>query len=485
MFTRESDINDVKQEVLTQVAKHAFNGDLDEKRDQIPYDILPGHKALFRCCVYREREIIRQRVRLAEGKFPVQGIKNKNIVQVLDSACAECPIQRYVVTDNCQKCLGKKCLNACKFGAISIGRDKAYIDPDKCKECGKCAQACPYNAISDHQRPCKKRCPVNAISMDEDHIVKIHDDKCIHCGACIKNCPFGALSDISFIIPVIREILGEKPVYAMVAPAAEGQFGKNVTMGDLRNALISLGFTDMVEVALGADLTAESEGEEWLEALEKGEKKTTSCCPAFVAMIRRHFPQLTDMISTTISPMAATSRYIKALHPDAVTVFIGPCVAKKSEVLDENIEQNADYVLTIREAMAMLDAKEIKLEPAGAPLQQGSIYGRHFANAGGVTEAVLHSLKEKGVEQSVKVCRANGAKECKKYLTLLKNSRLPEDFMEGMACEGGCVNGPGSRIPEAESKKDRTALQSVMDDRTVNSTAEECRNTCSYRMHRP
>ena len=485
MFTRESDINDVKQEVLTQVAKHAFNGDLDEKRDQIPYDILPGHKALFRCCVYREREIIRQRVRLAEGKFPVQGIKNKNIVQVLDSACAECPIQRYVVTDNCQKCLGKKCLNACKFGAISIGRDKAYIDPDKCKECGKCAQACPYNATSDHQRPCKKSCPVNAISMDEDHIVKIHDDKCIHCGACIKNCPFGALSDISFIIPVIREILGEKPVYAMVAPAAEGQFGKNVTMGDLRNALISLGFTDMVEVALGADLTAESEGEEWLEALEKGEKKTTSCCPAFVAMIRRHFPQLTDMISTTISPMAATSRYIKALHPDAVTVFIGPCVAKKSEVLDENIEQNADYVLTIREAMAMLDAKEIKLEPAGAPLQQGSIYGRHFANAGGVTEAVLHSLKEKGVEQSVKVCRANGAKECKKYLTLLKNSRLPEDFMEGMACEGGCVNGPGSRIPEAESKKDRTALQSVMDDRTVNSTAEECRNTCSYRMHRP
>ena len=485
MFTRESDINDVKQEGLTQVAKHAFNGDLDEKRDQIPYDILPGHKALFRCCVYREREIIRQRVRLAEGKFPVQGIKNKNIVQVLDSACAECPIQRYVVTDNCQKCLGKKCLNACKFGAISIGRDKAYIDPDKCKECGKCAQACPYNAISDHQRPCKKSCPVNAISMDEDHIVKIHDDKCIHCGACIKNCPFGALSDISFIIPVIREILGEKPVYAMVAPAAEGQFGKNVTMGDLRNALISLGFTDMVEVALGADLTAESEGEEWLEALEKGEKKTTSCCPAFVAMIRRHFPQLTDMISTTISPMAATSRYIKALHPNAVTVFIGPCVAKKSEVLDENIEQNADYVLTIREAMAMLDAKEIKLEPAGAPLQQGSIYGRHFANAGGVTEAVLHSLKEKGVEQSVKVCRANGAKECKKYLTLLKNSRLPEDFMEGMACEGGCVNGPGSRIPEAESKKDRTALQSVMDDRTVNSTAEECRNTCSYRMHRP
>ncbi len=157
MLTNTFDINDVKQEVLLQVAKLAFAGTLEEKREQIPYDILPGHKAKFRCCIYREREIIRQRIRLAEGKFPLEGKENRNIVQVLDSACAECPIQRYVVTDNCQKCLGKKCLNACKFGAISIGRDKAYIDPERCKECGKCAQSCPYNAISDHQRPCKKK----------------------------------------------------------------------------------------------------------------------------------------------------------------------------------------------------------------------------------------------------------------------------------------------------------------------------------------
>lgn len=484
MFTRESDINDVKQVVLEQVAKLAFEGTLNEKRDQIPYDIIPGNKATFRCCVYREREIIRQRIRLAEGKFPVAGLANKNIVQVLDSACAECPIQRFVVTDNCQKCLGKKCLNACKFGAIHIGRDKAYIDPDKCKECGKCAQSCPYNAISDHQRPCKKSCPVNAISMDENDIVKIHDEKCIHCGACIKNCPFGALSDISFMVPVIKKIKSDKPVYAMVAPAAEGQFGKGVTMGDFRNALISLGFTDMVEVSLGADLTSESEGEEWLEAYKKGQKKTTSCCPAFVAMIRRHFPQLADCISTTVSPMAATSRYIKALHPDAVTVFIGPCVAKKSEVLDDKIEGNADYALTIKEALAMLAAKEIELKAEGTPLQQGSIYGRRFANAGGVTEAVLQSLREKGIEEEVKVCRANGAKECKKFLMLLKNGRLPEDFMEGMACEGGCVNGPGSYTPEPESKKERAALQSSMDDRRVTDTVDQCRNDCDFHMHR-
>lgn len=484
MFTRESDINDVKQVVLEQVAKLAFEGTLAEKRDQIPYEIIPGHKATFRCCVYREREIIRQRIRLAEGKYPVAGQHNRNIVQVLDSACAECPIQRFVVTDNCQKCLGKKCLNACKFGAIQIGRDKAYIDPDKCRECGKCAQACPYNAISDHQRPCKKSCPVNAITMDENNIVEIHDDKCIHCGACIQNCPFGALSDLSFMVPVIKRILAGKKVYAMTAPAIEGQLGNGVTMGDLRNALIALGFTDMYEVSLGADFTAESEGEEWLEAYKKGEKKTTSCCPAFVSMIRRHFPQLEELISTTVSPMAATSRYIKALHPDAVTVFIGPCVAKKSEVLDDHIEGNADYVLTIKEAFAMLAAKEIQLKPEGTMLQQGSIYGRRFAHAGGVTAAVLESLKEKGIEEEIAVCRANGAKECKKMLTLLKSKRFPENFLEGMACEGGCVNGPGSRIPEVESKKDRAALQAVMDNRGVNETVEQCSQDWDSHMHR-
>lgn len=484
MLTTTSDINDVKQAVLREVARFAFEGTLEEKRDAIPYKLIPGPKPVFRCCVYREREIIRQRIRLAEGKYPAAGLKNKNIVQVLDSACAECPIQRFVVTDNCQKCLGKNCLNACKFGAITIGRNKASINPDMCKECGKCAQACPYNAISDHQRPCKKSCPVGAISTDENGIVTIDDEKCIHCGACIKNCPFGALSEISFIVPTINAIKKGKPVYAMVAPAAEGQFGKDVTMGDLREAIKALGFKDMYEVALGADLTAESEAEEWLEALEKGEKKTTSCCPAFVGMIKRHFPQLADMISTTVSPMAATSRYIKAMDPDAVTVFIGPCVAKKSEMLDENIEGSADYVLTLKELKAMFDARDIILKASGNHLQQGSIYGRKFAHAGGVTEAVLQTLKEKGIEEDVKVCRANGAKECKKALMLLKSGRLPENFVEGMACEGGCVNGPGCIAPEAETKKVRDALQKSMDSRKVTDTVNECEAAYSYHMHR-
>ncbi len=325
---------------------------------------------------------------------------------------------------------------------------------------------------------------MNAISMDENGIVTINDEKCIHCGACIKNCPFGALSDLSLMVPVIEAIKQGREIYAIVAPAGEGQFGKGVTMGDLREAVKALGFTDMVEVALGADLTAESEGKEWMEALSEGVKKTTSCCPAFVSMIRKHFPALQDAISTTISPMAATSRYIKAMHPDAITVFVGPCVAKKSECLDEHIEGNADYVLTFKELKAMLDAREIKPAAGGAELQQGSIYGRHFANAGGVTEAVLQSLREKGVEEVVSVYRANGAKECKKALTLLKNGRLPESFMEGMSCEGGCVNGPGSLLYEAECKKFRDVLQAKMDDRQIQSTVDGCNADREFRMHR-
>ena len=183
MRTNDEALLKIKYNVLHEVAKLAFSGELDEKRDEIPFKLIPGPKAQFRCCVYKEREIIRQRVRLAEGKCP-SGKHSDNMIQVIPSACEECPITRFVVTDNCQKCMGKACQNACNFGAISIGRDRAHIDPDKCKECGKCAQACPYNAIAELIRPCRRACPVDAITMDLDTgICQIDEKKCIQCGA--------------------------------------------------------------------------------------------------------------------------------------------------------------------------------------------------------------------------------------------------------------------------------------------------------------
>ena len=323
----DANVIKIKHAVLEEVARLAFAGELEERKDEIPFKLIPGPTPQFRCCIYKEREIIRQRVRLAEGKAP--GMNNDgNIIQVINSACEDCPISSYTVTENCQNCLGKACINACKFGAIEAGRRRSHIDPSKCKECGKCADACPYNAIAHLQRPCKFSCPVDAISYDEYGISVIDDEKCIRCGKCIHSCPFGAIGSKTWIVDVINAIKSGKHVYAMLAPATEGQFGPDITMASWRKAMKELGFTEFVEVGLGGDLTAKYEAEEWREAYQEGKKKVTSCCPGFVNMVRKHYPELSDAVSTTVSPMCAVSRMIKAKDPEAVTVFIGPCLAK-------------------------------------------------------------------------------------------------------------------------------------------------------------
>ncbi|MGN6712802.1 4Fe-4S dicluster domain-containing protein [Anaerocolumna jejuensis] len=484
MFGNDTNIDTIKQEVLYQVAKLSFKGELDENKEALPYELIPGPQANFRCCIYKEREIIRQRIRLAEGKSPSAGKDNKNIVQVINSACEGCPITRFVVTDNCQKCVGKRCQAACNFDAITMLRDRAYIDPAKCKECTKCSQACPYNAIADLMRPCKKSCPVDAISMDENNIVVINEERCIDCGSCIKNCPFGAISDRSFITDVIDLLLNSpRPIYAMLAPAWEGQFGADITFSSMTKAIKELGFAGVYEVALGADFVAASESEEWAESYKEGKKMTTSCCPAFVKMIRRHFPQLVENMSTTISPMTATARLIKTLYPEAVCVFIGPCIAKKGEVLDTIALQGADYALTLDELYAMFRAKDIELTASAEAIQQGSIYGKKFCVSGGVTASVLQSLKEREENADITVKQCNGALECKKALTLLKAGKLPEDFLEGMACEGGCQNGPGSVLTGRMANVNRDKLFGKADERQIHENMENYKEL-EFSMHR-
>lgn len=467
MRTNDEALLKIKYNVLHEVAKLAFSGELDEKRDEIPFKLIPGPKAQFRCCVYKEREIIRQRVRLAEGKCP-SGKHSDNMIQVIPSACEECPITRFVVTDNCQKCMGKACQNACNFGAISIGRDRAHIDPDKCKECGKCAQACPYNAIAELIRPCRRACPVDAITMDLDMgICQIDEKKCIQCGACVRSCPFGAITSKVFIVQVINALKAGKKVVAMVAPAAEGEFGADITMGSWRTALKKVGFADMVEVAAGGDMTAAYEAMEWAEAYKEGKKMTTSCCPAFVNLIKKHYPTLIDNLSTTVSPMCAVSRMLKAKDPETVTVFIGPCMAKKAEAADKSVEGNADFVLTFGEAIELMRAKDVELEPEEYKDQEASVFGKRFGNGGGVTNAVIQCLKEQGESTDIKVARCSGPADVKKALLLMKVGRLPEDFIEGMMCQGGCVGGPSNLKQETTFKKDRDALIGKADERGV------------------
>ncbi len=466
MVSDETTVNRIRHQVLLRVAQLAWAGELDEKREEIPYEIIPGPKAQFRCCIYKEREIIRQRVRLAEGKCP-SGKDSSNVIQVINAACEECPIASYLVTDNCRKCMGKACQRACRFGAVSMGDARAYIDPLKCKECGRCAQSCPYSAIAHLERPCKKACPVDAIAYDEYGVCKIDEKKCIACGNCIPSCPFGAIASKTSFLPVIKAIREGKRVVAMCAPATEGQFGPGITMASWRTALKKAGFADMVEVGLGGDLTAAAEAEEWAEAYKEGKKKTTSCCPAFVNMIRLHFPQLTDSMSSTVSPMCGVSRFLKMKDPETITVFIGPCVAKKSEAADHGIEGNADYVLTYGEARSMMYAKNIELEPEENTYQESSVYGKRFANSGGVTAAVLQCLEESGEDVHPSVLRCNGAAECKKALLLLRAGRLKEDFVEGMACVGGCVGGPSKNMAEGDAAKTRDAMIAQADSRGV------------------
>ncbi len=482
MYADENVIK-IKHEVLYEVAKLAFEGKIQEKKENIQYDLIPGPQPQFRCCIYKEREIIRQRVLLAEGQT-LYGNAEENVIQVIHSACEDCPISAYTVTENCQNCIGKACINACKFGAISPGRHRSHIDAQKCKECGKCAQACPYNAIAHLVRPCKNSCPVDAITYDEYGISIIDEEKCIRCGKCIHSCPFGAIGSKTFIVDVIEALKAEdKNVYALVAPATEGQFGPNITMKSWQVAMHEVGFTDTIEVGLGGDMTAAYESEEWMEAYEKGEKKVTSCCPGFVNMVRKHYPELADRISTTVSPMCAVSRMIKAKDPNAVTVFIGPCIAKKSEVKDQKIEGNADYVLTYSEIRAMMRAKEVTLKANDTSYQEASIYGKRFANSGGVTAAVIQSMKELNAECDPKVCQANGAAECKKALLLMKVGKLPEDFIEGMACDGGCVGGPSAYNDQLSTKKFRDELLSQAGDRGIHENLENYHME-TFSMHR-
>lgn len=470
MIRNDESVVALKHTIVEALARYLWNDVLNEEKiEELIYQISPGPHASWRCCVYKEREILRWRIRLARNQNADIKGDTDNIIQVIKPACEECPIASYTVTDNCRLCLGKACLNACRLDAIYIDGNRTRIDVNKCKECGMCANACPYGAIAHLVRPCKKVCPVDAIYYDEDGICIIDEDKCIRCGKCIHNCPFGAIDSKVTVLDIIEAIKEGKEVYAMLAPATEGQFGDGVSMAVLRAALKKVGFKDAVEVGLGGDMTAAYESEEWSEAYSDGRKMTTSCCPAFINLLKKHYPKVyEENMSTIVSPMCAVSRYIKALHPDAITVFIGPCIAKKSEVKEMGIEGNADHALTYGEMTSLLRSRDIEIVPVEEDYQEASLMGKNFAVSGGVAEAVMSCMRERGQDTSgLNIRRANGGKECVVAATLLNAGKLPEDFVEGMACEGGCIGGPSRHEMPAKTMAVRKKLQEKADERSV------------------
>jgi [FeFe] hydrogenase (group B1/B3) len=438
----DTKVQHLKYKVLREVARQAFKDKLLDTVMDIPSMIVPGKIPTMRCCVYKERAILTERIKLAMG-----GDKsNPNVIEVIDIACDECPVGGYEVTNACRGCIAHRCEDVCRRGAISFDEmQKAHIDKSKCVECGLCAKVCPYTAISNYKRPCEVSCKIKAISMNEDKVAAIDNNKCTSCGACVYQCPFGAISDKSFILNVIDLLKKSKnnqdyKIYAVVAPSISSQF-TYAKLGQVITGIKKLGFYSVVEAALGADMVAMAESK---ELIEKG-FLTSSCCPAFVTYIKNQFPNLVPYISHNLSPAATISKYIKETSPNSKVVFIGPCTAKKMEFQQPNIKPYIDSVITFEELQALFDSIDLDinaLEPQD--LDNASYYGRIFARSGGLSEAVKQALVEQKIENfEYKPVTCDGIEECKMALLKASKGVLDGNFIEGMACINGCIGGAG------------------------------------------
>lgn len=433
----DTNVQYLKYKVLKEIIRRAYEGGMEYAFAEIPKIISPGPRSELRCCIYKERAVVQERIKMAMGGDKT----NPNVIEVIDVACDECPIGGMYVTPACRGCIVHNCKEVCPKDAITIVDQKAVIDKDKCIECGKCTQACPYSAIIAQHRPCVQSCKVKAISMDDNKKAVIDNNKCIQCGACVYKCPFGAVQDKSLVLDIIKILQDSENntkyhVYAVVAPsiASQCKFGR---VTQVVTAIMQLGFYKVIEAALGADITLYHEAKEW------SEKKvmTTSCCPAFVMYIEKNFPDLAKYISSSPSPMIETAMLIKKADPTAKIIFIGPCTAKKSEYQLAKTNHVIDSVMSFEELQAFVDARGIdttKMEDT--PLDNASYYGRIFARSGGIAKGVADVANSMGIVGVVPISMS-GIDECKSALTRLKFGKASENFFEGMACDGGCVNG--------------------------------------------
>jgi [FeFe] hydrogenase (group B1/B3) len=469
-------ITKIRRQVFTEVARYAFERDLDQTDFnhfyESSYRIIPGEVATYRDSVFKERAIIRERIRLAMG-LPIRpsithqpltnGMQEAAsadkhlqlpLANIIPFACVACPTDRFQVSDNCRKCLAHPCTSVCPVNAVSIGKNAAIIDQDKCIKCGRCKEACPYHAILRFGRPCAEACGARAIGSDELGRAQIDEDKCVSCGLCIVACPFAAIADKSEIFQLITALREGQTVFAAIAPSFVGQFGPLATPGKIVAGIKKLGIERVIEVGWGADVGSLHEAEEFLrEVPNKKPFLGTSCCPSWAMFAHKTQPGLSDCIASTHTPMVASAQQIKQEHPDAKVVFIGPCVSKKVEALEEEVRPYVDYVITFEELMGLFAAKDIELSDMDeVELQsQASRDGRNYAVAGGVAQAVVNVIRELDPAREVQVMKADSLDDCRKMLALAKAGKADGCLLEGMACPGGCVGGPGtlSQIPRA------------------------------------
>jgi [FeFe] hydrogenase (group B1/B3) len=493
---KESYVNliNIRRQVFAKIAKLAYDGtDLNEL-EKSSFEILPGEVAKYRDSIFRERAIVDERLRLTLGlglRKPTDyhrvtdGISEADVdetqfveplVNVITFACEACPTKAFNVTDNCRKCLAHPCTNVCPVNAVSIGKDRAIIDQDKCIKCGRCKETCPYSAIVKYERPCAAACGVNAIDSDYLGRAQINPDRCVSCGNCIVQCPYGAISDKSQIYQLIKSLKKNDHMYAIIAPSFLGQFGPLATPVQIFEGIKQLGFEDVVEVSLGADITTLREAKEFLERVpEEHPYMGTSCCNSWTIMVKKLFPDQYQYISDSASPMVETAKYIKSKDPEANITFIGPCISKKLEALREDVKDYVHFVITFEELMGMFVAKGIELSEieVSKEIQDASTLGRGYAIAGGVAEAVKNTALRIDPSREINVEGASTLHECVKLMRLAKAGKKNGYLLEGMACSGGCIGGPGTiaslnRVRKAVTEfKNQSEYETPFDNDTI------------------
>ena len=480
----------IRHQIFTEIARLAYEDRDPAQLEELPYKIVPGEVASYRESIFLERAVVGERLRVAMGMSlrkisehaPIsQGVEASVIeekyyepplINVIKFACNSCEEKRVLVTEGCQGCLEHPCMEVCPKGAISMVNGKSHIDEEKCIKCGKCADACPYNAIIRQERPCAKACGMGAIGSDEYGRAEIDQDKCVSCGMCLVSCPFSAIVDKGQIYQTIMAIKSKIPVYAIVAPAVAGQF-EGLKNTQIRSAFQTLGFTDIREVAIGADLCTIEEAKDFMDEVpQKLPFMATSCCPAWSMMAKKMFPKQADCISMALTPMVLTARLIKQKEPNCKIVFVGPCAAKKLEASRRTIRSYVDFVLTFEEVAGMFDARGVDFAelPEGEPLARASADGRGFAASGGVAAAVVKAVKRMDPSREVKIASADGLQNCKKMLQMAKAGKYNGYLLEGMACPGGCIAGAGTIQP---IKKSAASLEKMKKEAAF----EECMDT--------
>lgn len=479
-------VSNLRKDVFVEVARIAYESDnINDDLEAIPYKLSPDENPRFRDSVYRERAVSSERTRLALGlslrpqNKPVHITSGLNeatvdemyyeppLMQVIPSACNACEDNVYEVSNLCRGCLAHSCMEVCPRDAITHVDGQAHIDKSKCVKCGKCKSACPYDAIGKKVRPCSVACGIKAIESDEYGRAVINQEKCLSCGMCMVSCPFGAIADKSQIFQLIRCMKNGGEVVAEIAPAYAGQFGKEATPDKIYAALLKLGFSQVYEVALGADIGAVTEAHDYVYHVKTGEKPflLTSCCPAWSMLAKKQFPEIIDSVSKELTPMVATARSIKKEHPNAKVVFIGPCAAKKLEAMRKTVRSDVDFVITFEELDAMFEARGIdpKTIESQGHLHDATAAGRGYAVSGGVSKAIENCIHEYYPDVEVQIEHVEGLDECKKVLMLAKAGRKNGYLIEGMGCPGGCVAGAGTLIPVPNAKKE---VQQIVTDST-------------------